>query len=97
MASDDKPEVNDSGLQQSTSAVEPMQVQDDKNTRVSCDRFSGMEAPAKINKAWHDNVSDILEKNVDEAAPTAPTAQPSATSTSRPEGIPAPFLGSGKG
>ncbi|KAK7948241.1 SMN family protein Smn1 [Apiospora aurea] len=43
------------------------------------------------------NVDDLLKEsekcNGDEAAPTA---QPSATSTSRPEGIPAPLLGSGK-
>ncbi|KAK8094526.1 hypothetical protein PG997_001211 [Apiospora hydei] len=79
---------------ESPPVAEQAQVKDDESTRVSCDKFSGMEVPAKIRKAWHDNVSDILEKNGDEAAPTAQPAQPSATSTSRPEGIPAPLLGS---
>lgn len=96
VASDAKPEINDSGLRQSPSAVGPTQAENDKNTRVSCDKSSGLEAPAKIPKAWHDSVSNILEKNGDEDDPTAPAAQPSASSASRPEGIPAPFLGSGK-
>ncbi|KAK8039212.1 hypothetical protein PG993_007623 [Apiospora rasikravindrae] len=95
VASDAKLQRDDSELLQSSSVAEQAQVKDDENTRVSCDRFSGMEVPAKIRKAWHDNVSDILEKNGNEAAQTAQTAQPSATSTSRPEGIPAPLLGSG--
>ncbi|KAK6825193.1 hypothetical protein PG995_015218 [Apiospora arundinis] len=65
VASDAKPEINDSGLRQSPSAVGPTQAENDKNTR-----------------------------NGDEDDPTAPAAQPSASSASRPEGIPAPFLGS---
>ncbi|KAK7977553.1 hypothetical protein PG996_003607 [Apiospora saccharicola] len=94
VASDAKVESNDSGLQESPSAAEQMQVKDGESMRVSCDRFDGMEVPAKIRKAWHDNVSDILEKNGDEPGESAQTAQPIATPTSRPEGIPAPLLGS---
>lgn len=96
MASDAKVESNDSGLQEPSLAAEQMQVKDGESMRVSCDRFGGMEVPAKIRKAWHDNVSDILEKNGDAPAESAQTAQPIATPTSRPEGIPAPLLGSGK-
>ncbi|KAK8087002.1 hypothetical protein PG994_001976 [Apiospora phragmitis] len=92
VASDAKAESNDSKLQQPPSVAEQAQVTDDESTRVSCDTFGGMDVPAKIRKAWHDNVSDTLEKNGDEAAQTA---QPSAISTSRPEGIPAPLLGPG--
>ncbi|KAK8133944.1 hypothetical protein PG984_005956 [Apiospora sp. TS-2023a] len=87
-------ESNDSGLQESPSAAEQMQVKDGESMRVSCDRFHGMEAPAKIRKAWHDNVSDVLEKNGDEPGESAQTAQPIATPTSHPGGIPAPLLGS---
>lgn len=96
MASNAKVESNGSGLQESMCAAGQTQVKDGESMQVSCDRSGGMEVPAKIRKAWHDNVSDILEKHGNVPAESAQTAQPIATSTSRPEGIPAPLLGSGK-
>ncbi|KAK7921125.1 hypothetical protein PG985_009147 [Apiospora marii] len=94
VALDAKVESYDSGLQESMRTAEQTQVKDGESMRVSCDRFGGMDVPAKIRKAWHDNVSDIPEKNGNDPAESAQTAQPIATSTSRPEGIPAPLLGS---